>query len=130
VTPLLRIRQEYQEPPSAVIRGYRDHGNSMRLTAACLGVQTKTLRGYCRRFGIAFDPARYRPECRPKGKGWPAGKPQNVPKRYTDAELLAAVRECGTWREMAMREGPDPTTVKRRFGSWREAKRRAWEGMV
>jgi hypothetical protein len=122
VNPLARIRAEYGERPSEVIRGYARMGYSQSFTAEMLSIQRKTLQGYCRRFGIVWPPrSSYRPECKGRGKGRPKGCPPTNPRRYSDAELLAAVSSCPVWQEFERREGPSASTVQRRFGSWRRA---------
>ena len=69
-----RIRAEFNESPSQVIRGFAQMRMSKRLTAGAMGITTQTLLRLCRRWDIKFVPqSEMLDQCKPKGKGWPKG---------------------------------------------------------
>ena len=70
-----RIREEFNEPPSKVIRDFANMKISKRLAAGAMGTTTQTLLRLCRRYGIEFAKQKDMVEqCKAKGLGWPKGK--------------------------------------------------------
>ena len=70
-----RIRKEFDESPSQVIRGFAEMKMSKRLAAGAMGITTQTLLRLCRRWKIEFVPqSEMVSQCKGHGKGWPKGK--------------------------------------------------------
>ncbi len=71
----IRIRQEFGEKPSKVIRDFAAMRFSKRLTAGAIGITTQTLRRMCRQYGINFvSQGEMVSQCKGRGKGWPKGR--------------------------------------------------------
>jgi len=103
-------------------------GYSRRATAEILEINLSWFRQLCTRFDLHqyFKPrSEMRPECKPAGKGWPRGKHRNKPLKYTDEYLLEQVRKYGTYWETYWKAPVSASIIQKRFGSWRNAKRRA-----
>jgi len=125
LNPLIRIRLEFGDAPSNVIRSFADDRYSTRTTAGALGISRDTLQKLCKRFGIQFHG---------KPEGWPVGRPKSKPPwnslakgaRYSDEEIFAAIRQCPharKYKKAKMR--PNISLIYERFGSFRVAKERA-----
>jgi hypothetical protein len=70
-----RIRKEFNEPPSQVIRSFAKMKMSKRLAAGAMGITTQTLLRLCRKWNIEFVPqSEMVSQCKAHGKGWPKGK--------------------------------------------------------
>lgn len=75
----VRIRQEFNESPSQVIRGFADMKVSKKLAAGAMGIMPQTLLRMCRQYGIEFCPRKELvSQCKSKGKGWIKGRKRNV----------------------------------------------------
>jgi hypothetical protein len=69
-----RIRHEFGEAPSKVIRDFTAMKFSKRLAAGAMGITTQTLLRMCRQYKIEFCPRiELVDQCKPRGKGWPKG---------------------------------------------------------
>lgn len=119
----IRIREEFDEAPSMVIRGFANSKYSKRLTAGAIGITTPTLRRLCDQYGIYFvNQKDMCKQCKGHGTGWPKGKPRTKHFRYTTQELLLLrlPDRYETCKEFEQRTGMQSSTIMRRFGSWRE----------
>lgn len=121
ISALIRIRNEFDAPPSQVIREFAAMRYSKRLTAGAMGITTQTLLRLCRKHNIEFvaqcDMVK---QCKGHGKGWPKGKPRKQRFRYTQEQLLSLRLVKESCREFEQRTGMPSSTVIRRFGTWRE----------
>jgi hypothetical protein len=119
----IRIRQEFDEPPSQVIKQFADSKYSKRLAAGAIGITTQTLRRLCRQYGVSFvNQKDMCKQCKGHGNGWPKGKPRMGHCRYSiDSLLSLRLRSCHyeTCREFEQRTGMQSSTIIRRFGTWR-----------
>lgn len=123
---LLEIRKEFGEPFVDVVKGFAEMGYSKTATAKILGIANRYFRDVCRRFDLnKFFPktaSERRRECRGGGIGWPKGKPRETShNKITDTEILAEVAAFPNLRLFRARARFDDRTVRRRFGSFKEA---------
>ena len=124
------IEKEFDESFDEVIKGFAEMGYSRRALAEILEINLSYLRLLLRRRGLndLFKAqSEMRRECRSAGgKGWPKGKKRNRSPRYSDAELLAEVRRYPVSTTFAAISDIALTTVQRRFGGFRKARRLAY----
>ncbi len=81
------LRQEYNEPPSKILRDFAGLGYSKRLTAATLEINRQTLDRLARDYGVKFPGRMDLCECCvPRGKGWQKGKKRRAPLFGTPIE--------------------------------------------
>lgn len=129
----LAIKKEYGDPLSEVIKGYARMGYSMTATAGAMDISMCALRAWVKRLNLRhlFDARHYNSSCRPRGKGWPKGKPNPLARAqvWTDEQMLACVASwSGSAAQFRNADGyPAVSTVLRRFGSWNNAKLKAKE---
>ena len=125
------VRTEFGEPMSEVIKGFARMGYSRAATAQAMGMHVITLGKWLSRLGLdhLFVRARYNDSCTPRSNKPRSGRPRGIPmpRRYNDDVLLSLVRQYQTSRRFDMLSGSSSTTVRRWFGSWRQAKLKAKE---
>lgn len=81
MTKIQQVRKEYGESFKEVVIGFAEQGNSKRLTAATLGINSSYFLKLLDRFELHghFRPkGEQRPECQ---GGWPKGKPNIAARR-------------------------------------------------
>lgn len=135
MTIVMRIRKEFEEPFSAVIKKFAADNYSLRATAQILGMACNTLRVLCKMYCPGLQWARYgelRKECRPCGmngynqkSAWPKGKPRHKKQTYTDTDIITMMRQ---YPNMSCRDfsvmGPcSVSIICRRFGTWNKARK-------
>ena len=131
MTKIHAIRAEFQEPFRDVVKGFALMHYSRRATAETLGINNSYFYQICTRFDLHryFVPANYLPICKPPGHK--KGKQIRQPQRYTDEELLAALRQYSQRITMkhydTIQQKPCADTIIRRFGTWKKAKKIASE---
>lgn len=134
MTKVQQIRKEFNEPFRDVVAGFAQMGYSRRATAQILGINTSYFRqliGYYAPDAQWKKQVDMRDECKPrpsKGKGgWPKGKKRNKPQKYSNDYLLSLVIKHWdlTYGEFEVLAPVSASTISRRFGTWRNARRLA-----
>jgi hypothetical protein len=124
MTKVQQVRKEFDEPFRDVVKGFAEMGYSRSFTAKVLEINLSYFRQLCTRFDLHqyFKPqSEMLLECKPKGKGWPKGKKQKRREKYSNNQLLYAVKKYPFYDQFILSAPMAASTVKRRFNvSWRE----------
>jgi hypothetical protein len=124
MTKVQQVRKEFDEPFRDVVKGFAEMGYSRSFTAKVLEINLSYFRQLCTRFDLHqyFKPqSEMLLECKPKGKGWPKGKKRKRREKYSNNQLLYAVKKYPFYDEFILSAPMAASTVKRRFNvSWRE----------